>query len=277
MNFLIPVTAKTMFSDLAISNQLQRIFLYQDFSKSLILKKFLSYIVHETLTGNSNCLKEYTIALKVLEKPPTFNPQKNCIVRIHAGRLRIALNHYYGDSGSDDEIIIDVPKGKYVPVFMDRQQWLNEKKFTLHTLEPKALRAVREPVTIAILPFVCSHNDEPERWFSDSLCLYMCSSLSQLDRVSVIAFHAVKNLAAKYIDIRELGSMMGFNYVVTGGVQYMQDQMRMNIQLIDCNTYRQLWAKFYEYRITTSNLFDIQDQVCRQAIDQVRQLSGEEP
>src|SRR4051812_45249797 len=121
MNFLIPVTEKITLSDLAISNQLERIFLHPDFSKSMILKKFLAYIVHETLIGNSNCLKEYTIAVKVLEKPSNFNPQKNCIVRIHAGRLRTALSNYYDGPETDDPIVIGVPKGKYVPVFMERQ------------------------------------------------------------------------------------------------------------------------------------------------------------
>ena len=40
-------------------------------------------------------LKEYTIAVNVLDKPTNFKPQDNSIVRIHAGRLRRALNHFY--------------------------------------------------------------------------------------------------------------------------------------------------------------------------------------
>ena len=101
----------------AIREQLDRIFHHPYFTKSVILKNFLSYVVNETLIGNAGFLKEYTIAVKALQKPPTFNPQKNGIVRIHAVRLRNALKHYYNETGGDDEIIIGLPKGKYVPVF----------------------------------------------------------------------------------------------------------------------------------------------------------------
>ena len=272
MNFLIPVTAKNTFSDHAISNQLERIFLHPDFSKSMILKKFLSFIVHETLIGNSNWLKEYTIAVKVLEKPSNFNPQKNCIVRIHAGRLRTALSHYYDGPVIEDPIVIGVPKGKYVPVFMDRQQWLNEKKFTLHTLEQNTMRSSRESLIIAVLPFICTNCNETEKLFSDSLCLQICSALSLSDEVSVIAYHAVKNLALKYDDLKELGSLIGFNHAITGGIQYIKDQVRINIQIINCNSYMQIWSKIFECKVTTTNLFEIQDQICRFMTNQVRIL-----
>ena len=80
-----------LFSVAAVEEQLERIFRDPHFTESAILKKFLSFIVQETIHGRSNCLKEYTIAINVLEKPSSFNPQENGIVRIHAGRLRRAL------------------------------------------------------------------------------------------------------------------------------------------------------------------------------------------
>jgi len=39
------------------------------------------------------------------------------VVRIEAGRLRRALDHYYLIPGLADPVIIDVPKGGYVPRF----------------------------------------------------------------------------------------------------------------------------------------------------------------
>ena len=38
-------------------------------------------------------------------------------MRVEAGRLRAALSRYYADAGRDDPIVIDVPRGAYVPVF----------------------------------------------------------------------------------------------------------------------------------------------------------------
>ena len=78
-----------------IHEQLQKIFDCSVFSVSDILRRFLTYITNETLAGRSNTIKEYTIAISVLNKPASFKPQQDAIVRIHAGRLRRALHYYY--------------------------------------------------------------------------------------------------------------------------------------------------------------------------------------
>jgi len=113
-------STEALFSVAAVEEELERIFRDPHFTESAILKKFLSFIVQETIQGRSNCLKEYTIAINVLEKPLSFNPQENGIVRIHAGRLRRALSDYYNDLGRDDQVVISIPKGKYVPFFANR-------------------------------------------------------------------------------------------------------------------------------------------------------------
>src|SRR6516164_8016684 len=108
-------------SEELIHEQLQKIFDCSVFSVSEILRRFLTYITNETLAGRSNTIKEYTIAINVLNKPNSFKPQQDAIVRIHAGRLRRALHHYYKVSDKDDKIEISVPKGSYVPKFERRQ------------------------------------------------------------------------------------------------------------------------------------------------------------
>ena len=100
-----------------IDQQLQRICADPIFAVSDILMRFLSFIVEETLLGRSNQIKEYTIGMNVLNKPGSFNPSLDAIVRIHAGRLRRALHQYYEVNGKNDPIRILMPKGNYVPVF----------------------------------------------------------------------------------------------------------------------------------------------------------------
>jgi TolB-like protein len=272
MNILIPYVAASPFSDDAILDQLHRIFQHPDFHKSEILKKFLSYVVQETITGNTNCLKEYTIAVKVLDKPSNFNPQKNCLVRIHAGRLRLALSHYYNELGFDDPIIISIPKGKYVPTFMDRQQWLDEKKANASFQELKMNDDFNASVTFAILPFICTEEDPQVKSINDSLCLQICSSLLQVEQISVIAYQAVKSLADKYMDLKELGSFVGFNHIITGGTQYLKRTIRINVQIIDCRSYKQIWSNIFECKLTNSNHFDFQDEICQNIINQTRTL-----
>lgn len=274
MNFPTLYVANLPFSDNVIVDQLDKIFIHPDFSKSEILKRFLTYVVHETLGGNSSFLKEYTIALNVLDKPANFNPQKDCIVRIHAVRLRQALAHYYLDMGANDKIIIEIPKGKYVPVFMERQQWVNEKKLSLSYQELKRRSPGSDPVTMAILPFNCTTEGKLVRAFNDSLCLQLCSSISQMNQMSVIAYQAIRNLSTKYSDLSEMGSAMGFNHVITGGTQYVNRILRVNIQIIDIRTYKQLWSRMFENKPSATTLFDIQDEICLQTVVEAKNLTS---
>src|SRR5262245_50831739 len=112
--------SESLFHVEAVEEQLEKIYRDPHFAESTILKKFLSFIVQETISGRSNCLKEYTIAINVLDKPHNFNPQENGIVRIHGGRLRRSLCQYYNELGRNDQLVITIPKGKYVPVFKNR-------------------------------------------------------------------------------------------------------------------------------------------------------------
>lgn len=275
MSFPTPLVTNQLFSYDSIADQLDKIFVHPDFSKSEILKKFLSYIVHETLIGSSHCIKEYTIALHVLEKPVSFNPQKDCIVRIHAGRLRQALAHYYSGMGFNDQIVIGIPKGKYVPVFMDRQQWIDEMKLLAPPREREPTIPDPDPVIFAIMPLICTSDGKLIKAFNESLCLQICTTLSQLNKVSVIAYQAIKNLATKYLDLKELGAMVGFNHIITGGTQYVKNKIRINIQIIDSRTYKQIWSRIFESKVTPANLYEIQDEICQQTIIQAQGLVNE--
>ena len=85
------------------------------------LVAFLRYVVERTLEGRASEIKSYTIAVEALAREPSFDPQIDPIVRVEAGRLRHALARYYGGDGRDDPILIDFPRGSYVPVFRHRQ------------------------------------------------------------------------------------------------------------------------------------------------------------
>src|SRR6187399_1157849 len=94
-----------------IRDQVNRVLSSAQLSNSNILSGLLHFIVNETLAGRSNELKEYNIGIQALKREANFNPQLDSIVRIHAGRLRRALNEYYHEEGVKDPITIQVPKG----------------------------------------------------------------------------------------------------------------------------------------------------------------------
>ncbi len=80
-------------------------------------RKLLEYLVAETLAGRGGRIKAYCIGTGVFGRPESFDPQKDPIVRIEAARLRRDLEHYYLTDGSGDALVIDIPKGGYVPRF----------------------------------------------------------------------------------------------------------------------------------------------------------------
>jgi hypothetical protein len=81
------------------------------------LAAFLRFVVESTLRGEAERIKGYTIATAALGRGQDFDPQADPIVRVEAGRLRRALERYYAGPGSADVIVIDVPRGRYVPTF----------------------------------------------------------------------------------------------------------------------------------------------------------------
>jgi hypothetical protein len=87
------------------------------FNKSGQLVSFLRFVVRETLAGRGDRIKAYTIATAALGRDEHFDPQVDPIVRVEAGRLRRALRQYYAAEGCVDPVVIDLPVGRYAPVF----------------------------------------------------------------------------------------------------------------------------------------------------------------
>lgn len=80
-------------------------------------KSFLRFITVEFFEGRAEAIKAYAIAVDVFGRPANFDPSVDPIVRIEATRLRAALTQYYEAHGSDTGIRVDLPRGRYVPVF----------------------------------------------------------------------------------------------------------------------------------------------------------------
>src|SRR6516164_6114306 len=98
----------------AIRRQLERVLASAKFTRSERLSRFLRFVVERHLEGRDTELKESVIALKVFGAHD-YDPAQDSIVRTEAGRLRARLAEYYGDEGGNNPVIIELPKGGYVP------------------------------------------------------------------------------------------------------------------------------------------------------------------
>lgn len=100
-----------------VQQQLERILSSREFRLPERARRFLEFVVTETLAGRRDYLKAFTIAQAVFGRDANFDAQQDPCVRIEAGRLRRELEHYYLTAGDTDRIIITIPKGGYAPVF----------------------------------------------------------------------------------------------------------------------------------------------------------------
>lgn len=101
----------------SVRAQLDRILASPEFLAPERGRRFLQYIVEETLEGHAGQLKAFTIAQAVFGRDASFDAQNDPVVRIEAGRIRRALERYYLVCGSSDPIQITIPKGGYAPHF----------------------------------------------------------------------------------------------------------------------------------------------------------------
>jgi Tol biopolymer transport system component len=81
------------------------------------MSRFLRFLAERHLEGHGNQLKESVIAVEVFGRKPDHDPLQDSIVRTEAGRLRGRLAEYYVGEGKDDAIVIELPKGGYIPAF----------------------------------------------------------------------------------------------------------------------------------------------------------------
>src|SRR5579864_7347801 len=92
----------------------------QCFHSSVRLREFLVYVADCALR---NCPEEATeqhIGIHVFQRPAGYNSSEDSIVRTHARLLRQKLTEYFYTEGADEDVIIEIPKGHYLPVFGPR-------------------------------------------------------------------------------------------------------------------------------------------------------------
>jgi TolB-like protein len=259
------------FPEELVQEQVQKIFLCPAFTVSDILRRFLSYIVNETIQGRSNTIKEYTIAVNVLNKPVSFKPQHDAIVRIHAGRLRRALNYYYKDQGSGDQIEITVPKGTYVPVFGNLLQTETSPEIES---TPDVQENIADSVAIAILPFKSFEKDKSRLAFADSLGQQLSAEFGRFPDFSVLSYYTTQQMSSKNKEIHDVAADFGVQYIVTGNVQFEPRRLRVAVQLTDTHNGAQIWTELYHRNYSPSGLFEVADDIVTHIIAVLGDFNG---
>lgn len=97
-----------------------RIAASQHLKSSQRLCEFLFYVSKCAIREAPEDATEQQIGIHVFGRQPGYNCSEDSIVRTHARLLRQKLAAYFSEEGSAEKILIDVPKGHYLPVFIPR-------------------------------------------------------------------------------------------------------------------------------------------------------------
>jgi Tol biopolymer transport system component len=107
--------ARSDLPEAAIRAQLARILASDVFLRAQHLRRFLVFVVEQSLAGQGHSLKESVLAHELYGKGTDFDGGADPVVRVDARRLRDKLREYY--QGRTDPVVISLPKGSYAPAF----------------------------------------------------------------------------------------------------------------------------------------------------------------
>jgi serine/threonine-protein kinase len=218
--------------------------------------RFLRLAVTETLKGRSGDLKEYRFGVEVFDRPASFDPGADPIVRVEARRLRAKLAKYYGSDGRYDDIVVELPKGGYVLSFRRREH---------PSAEPSASAANR----IAVLPFVDLTGVTDGTCFGDGLTWELIHGLTRIESLSVVAWNSAAQLRAEGMpDIAVIREKLQVQAVLAGSIRQSADRLRVVAQMIDTASGVYLWSETYERRM--DDAADIQQEISEAIIATLR-------
>ncbi len=233
----------------AIREQLHRIVNSGPFLQSRRRQRFLEFLVTETLAGRGERLKGYNVALEVFDRPESFDPTVDPLVRIEAARLREKLREYYEADGRSDSIRIELPKGSYTPHIEIRQGAVPDPSSTGDRRRAPMQGPVApmdERPSVAVLPFVNMSGDHAHDYLSDGITENIITGLSRFRDLSVIASHSAFSYKGKTLKIQDVARELGVSFVLEGSVQRSSNRVTITAQLIDAVTGAHLWAERFD-------------------------------
>lgn len=269
-----------------VRRQLERILASAGFARNERLSRFLRFVVERNLDGCGDDLKETVIAVEVLGRPPDYNPKQDAIVRTEAGRLRSRLAEYYLGAGKEDPLVIELPKGGYVPSYrlvaasrnaeplllQPRRIWLAAGvaalAFLLIALTWVGHNRRVAPITIAILPFENLSHDPAYDYLADGLTDELIRDLSTFEGLAPRSRTATIGFKGKSLSARNAGKQLAAEYILEGSVLRAGRQLRVNVQLVHATDEVLAWSGNFDR--DASATLDILDEISRAIVNNLR-------
>lgn len=264
----------------AVRLQLERVLASSGLARNERLTRFLRFVVERHLEGKDIELKESLIAIEVFGRKPDYDPKQDSIVRSEAARLRGRLAEFYAGQGRSDAMVIELPKGGYIPVFRMVETSQPRKRHWLRfALVAAALVVVagagwwwlartQSNVVIAVLPLENLGGGPAHSDFADGLTDEIISNLSAIEGLGVRSRTSSFAFKGKPHNVREAGQQLKADYLLEGSVLRAGDKLRVNAQLVRVRDDLALWSGRFDREV--SDVFAIQDEISRAIVNQLR-------
>ena len=219
---------------MAVVAALKRLLDSDELSHSVRSRDFLAYVVTETMAGRGNRLKERTIARYALGRGGNFDATTNSAARVQANRLRGAMERYYAGSGAAEELVIELPKGSYVPTFTYRER----------SKAPRSDAALRPG--IAVVQFADLRSEECRDLVPRALSDSIVKALSGFPALRIVGPVAAEHGTADMVNARAVARLFDVEYVLTGAVRSADEVLRLTIRVCDGTTGDVLWSENFD-------------------------------
>jgi TolB-like protein len=285
----------------AVREELSNISASAGFAATERSRKLLNYLVGETLAGRGARIKAYCIGTVVFGRPESFDPQKDPIVRTEAAKLRRDLEHYYLTDGIDDHLVIDIPKGGYVPRFIRRDLGVPAARAV--AAEAPGAKGVmwsgRTPSLVAALCLALAIAGvlglsllRAERTQTEHMAVQLPGLLVKpltditLSRNSaVLAQGLTERIIEKTTRFKEIAVIPGDNgasqpstsvarYEFGGTLRDDGGQLLVQTRLVDRMDGRVIWADSYNVALQPQQLFNVELTIADQIATRIAEPSG---
>ena len=131
--------------------------------------------------------------------------------------------------------------------------------------------------SIAVLPFENRSINPEHALFADGIHDDLLTGLANISALKVISRTSVLRYRDSTRNLPEIASELGVDTVLEGSVQRSGGNVRVNVQLIDAQTDKHIWAKIYDRELTAKNVFQIQSEISAEITNALRaELTPEE-
>ena len=131
------------------------------------------------------------------------------------------------------------------------------------TVEPASTARMALPLpdkpSIAVLPFENLSGDPEQDYFADGMTDDLITDLSKVSALFVIDSDSVFALGGEGVKVKQVAEDFGGRYVLRGSARRAAGKIRINAQLIDATSGRQIWAERYDRAY--QDIFALQDEV----------------